>query len=366
LIQGSVFGLRTGAVLSDVTVAGATAAGVLVSGGNQPEILRSTIRDNLENGLLCHAASPRVVDSTITGNNASNGGGICCWARSSPSLENCKIIGNAAEEDGGGVFCSDSDPVFTNCVIAGNHAACEGGGVLCRSSSSVSLRNCTLVGNHASCEGGSLWAAGSGHDSFYTLNCVIWGNVPLDVCGDECHHCLQHEDPLFVSDGFFDFERWKSDTDGAARRLPDFVVQEPDYHLRQGSPAVDTGTTEQAPPTDLDGHIRPCGFGVDIGAYELGDCGSAPRFLRGRIDPGEGIDLTDPVYLLNYLFAGGPPPPCLKAADVNDTGQLDLTDAVYLLHHLFLGGPVPAKPFTDCGMDPTIDSLPCASFSPCE
>jgi MYXO-CTERM domain-containing protein len=41
-----------------------------------------------------------------------------------------------------------------------------------------------------------------------------------------------------------------------------------DLHLLPGAPAVDTGSADQAPPTDLEGIARPQGKGVDLGAYE--------------------------------------------------------------------------------------------------
>jgi PKD repeat protein len=41
------------------------------------------------------------------------------------------------------------------------------------------------------------------------------------------------------------------------------------YHLSSTSPAIDKGTTTDAPSTDLDGNARPNGNGVDIGAYEF-------------------------------------------------------------------------------------------------
>jgi len=41
-----------------------------------------------------------------------------------------------------------------------------------------------------------------------------------------------------------------------------------DYHVKQSSPAVDTGTSENAPPDDLDHKKRPQGNGYDKGAYE--------------------------------------------------------------------------------------------------
>ncbi len=41
-----------------------------------------------------------------------------------------------------------------------------------------------------------------------------------------------------------------------------------DFHLQAGSPAIDTGTTQLAPPTDINGTTRPQGGGIDRGAYE--------------------------------------------------------------------------------------------------
>jgi hypothetical protein len=41
-----------------------------------------------------------------------------------------------------------------------------------------------------------------------------------------------------------------------------------DYHLQNGSPAIDKGTSNGAPSVDLEGKPRPQGSGFDIGAYE--------------------------------------------------------------------------------------------------
>jgi len=43
-----------------------------------------------------------------------------------------------------------------------------------------------------------------------------------------------------------------------------------DLHLHEQSPAIDTGTSENAPPTDCECMKRPAGNGHDIGAYEYG------------------------------------------------------------------------------------------------
>jgi hypothetical protein len=57
---------------------------------------------------------------------------------------------------------------------------------------------------------------------------------------------------------------------------------------------------------------------------------------------GDGVvDASDLVYLLNYLFVGGPPPHPLAAGDVTCDGIVDSSDLVYLLNYLFAHGPLP-------------------------
>src|SRR5206468_9648869 len=62
-----------------------------------------------------------------------------------------------------------------------------------------------------------------------------------------------------------------------------FLTPGADFHLRDGSPAIDSGTSANAPSFDLDGNPRPVGAGYDVGAYErqLLHCGD------GTVDPGE-------------------------------------------------------------------------------
>jgi hypothetical protein len=89
------------------------------------------------------------------------------------------------------------------------------------------------------------------------------------------------------------------------------------------------------------------------------------RFRRGDANSDQDIDLSDAMFVLNYLFTGGNAPTCPKSADTDDSGALELTDPVYLLNQLFLGGPPPREPFQECGNDPTEDRLACPAFEPC-
>ena len=89
-------------------------------------------------------------------------------------------------------------------------------------------------------------------------------------------------------------------------------------------------------------------------------------FRRGDADGNCGVDITDAVYVLNYLFSGGAAPPCLDAADPNDTGGIDITDPIFILNYLFLGTTAPSEPGPDVsGPDPTPDDLVDCTPSTC-
>ena len=67
--------------------------------------------------------------------------------------------------------------------------------------------------------------------------------------------------------------------------------------------------------------------------------------LRGNangdiLDKANVVDLT---YLVQYLFQGGPPPPCKEEADINGNGSTNVVDITYLVAYLFQGGPPPAQ-----------------------
>jgi hypothetical protein len=68
--------------------------------------------------------------------------------------------------------------------------------------------------------------------------------------------------------------------------------------------------------------------------------------ICGDANNDEAVNLTDAIYLLNYLFKGGSSPtPYLCVGDVNNDDVTNLTDAIYILNYLFKGG---AEPNPDC------------------
>ncbi|MBI4585349.1 MAG: VCBS repeat-containing protein [Planctomycetes bacterium] len=92
-----------------------------------------------------------------------------------------------------------------------------------------------------------------------------------------------------------------------------------------------------------------------------------PRFIRGDANSDGDRDLTDGIFILEFLFLGKSAPPCHNSADIDDDGQLSVTDAINLLGFLFLGSPAGFRePWVTCGSDPTADLLSCLEFSKCD
>ncbi|MCX6833248.1 MAG: right-handed parallel beta-helix repeat-containing protein, partial [candidate division Zixibacteria bacterium] len=57
------------------------------------------------------------------------------------------------------------------------------------------------------------------------------------------------------------------------------------------------------------------------------------------------VDISDAVYLIAYIFSGGPAPPPLLAGDANCDSTVDISDVVYLIAYIFSGGSAPCSAF---------------------
>jgi len=70
------------------------------------------------------------------------------------------------------------------------------------------------------------------------------------------------------------------------------------------------------------------------------------QFKCGDANGDVVVNVNDVVYLINYLFVpGSPPPDPMAVGDVNCDGKVDVTDVVYLINSLFVAGsPPPCGP----------------------
>lgn len=103
----------------------------------------------------------------------------------------------------------------------------------------------------------------------------------------------------------------------------------------------------QSVPFDIDGYsIYQPGFYGDkldyIPALRNGSltCMSCCVGIRGNIDSDEvdRCDVSDLIYLVSYMFSGGPEPLCFREADIDGNGGIDVTDLTFLVAYMFSGG----------------------------
>lgn len=76
---------------------------------------------------------------------------------------------------------------------------------------------------------------------------------------------------------------------------------------------------------------------------------------RGDANNDRKVNMTDAIMINNYLFSGGPAPPCLNQADANNDGVVNMADSSFILNWYFNGGSAPPSPGpfnTTCTVDP--------------
>jgi len=271
----------------EVTVIDGARAGTVVTFTNQEGaesiIDGFTIRNGdarFGGGIFCNASSPTITNCILSGNNVSHYGGAIFCSSSSPANTNCNLSENSADY-GGGIYCISSFPTIRGCTIS-NNTADYGGGIWCNYSS-FTLTNCTISGGHADYYGGGIclntssptithctiadnWAGYYGGgilcewlSSPTVSNCIFWGD---DAGVESPEIWASSGSPVFT---YSDIQGGWPGT-GNIDADPLFIGSG-DYHLRDGSPCIDTGA-DVGVDFDIDGDVRPHGDGVDMGSDE--------------------------------------------------------------------------------------------------
>jgi hypothetical protein len=68
---------------------------------------------------------------------------------------------------------------------------------------------------------------------------------------------------------------------------------------------------------------------------------------RGDANGDSSIDISDAVFLIDYIFTGGPAPDPQSAGDTDCSGTIDIVDVVNIVAFIFDGGPEPGDPDGD-------------------
>ncbi len=262
----SLYGGCTGTMRDNLVTGNETeggGGGTIIS-ESSIDMTGNTIRNNRTRGNGGGILIQRCRDLVISGNDISfnsgfDGGGIAYDRSTGCAILGNFISGNTSGNWGGGIclqYEASSDEI-TNNVIADNSADGNGGGISLYDRSSAAITNNTIVGNTA----GGCDACGSGvyipeGTEAIIRSTILWANAnsQIDIYGDTAE--VTYSD---IAGG------WEGEGNLDARPL---FLSRGDYHLKTGSPCIDTGSASGAPATDIDGVTRPVGSRVDMGAYE--------------------------------------------------------------------------------------------------
>ena len=103
-----------------------------------------------------------------------------------------------------------------------------------------------------------------------------------------------------------------------------------------------TGTYSDATPFEFDGTVTLIGHAsVAPGQFIV-----PPEVvvLPGDFDASGMVDISDPVAIVGYIFAGQPGPANILMGDADCSATVDISDVVYMIQYIFSGGPAPCHP----------------------
>jgi hypothetical protein len=199
--------------------------------------------------------------------------------RCSVIIEDNIIMGS---NDHGLVLRDKCSPLVMNNVIIG----CSSGGIAVENGCTATLINNTIVrcGRGVRLFDLGRWtppySLNPGGGTATLINCIIWDcsdTITLEdtsstkVADRGSHVTIRNCDIQRGQQGIRKTGQYSTVTweQGNINADPLFVDSaQNDLHLQDGSPAIDAGSTQDAPLIDYDGNPRPSGLAADMGAYE--------------------------------------------------------------------------------------------------
>jgi len=159
---GGLYAAQSAVTLAEAAVEGNSAygagGGLLIYGGTL-DTTAGTIDNNTGGypgggGLRLDDVDAELIGTVISGNTASNGGGV--WiAEGTTVLTEVMVTDNTALSQGGGVYAKDGPLSIGDSTFSGNSAQSSGGGLHARYSP-VTLSGSTISGNTSDSSGGGL------------------------------------------------------------------------------------------------------------------------------------------------------------------------------------------------------------------
>jgi parallel beta-helix repeat protein len=243
-------GVEKETVISGFTITNSSEEGIS-SGYGLLTVANCIITNCSKVGINAGSPSTTTMITNCVITNNGNGGIFCRVT----IIRDC-IISNNTSYFGGGITLFSSGSKVINCVISGNQSLNDGGGIVSYGGNET-ITNCTITGNSSLTKGGAIAEIG-GYNTSKINNSILWGNSPEEIYTNS-GITVKYSD---IQGGYAGEGNFFGD--------PLFIDQENnDFQLDPNSPCIDSGSSEDAPGTDINGITKQHGFGYDIGAYEM-------------------------------------------------------------------------------------------------
>ncbi|MFQ6002290.1 MAG: dockerin type I domain-containing protein, partial [Candidatus Zixiibacteriota bacterium] len=171
-----------------------------------------------------------------------------------------------------------------------------------------------------------------------TDNGETWDSI---ISLTDNHLCLGSD---VCADTFTVHVVWRDERHGS----PNFEI----YHRRstnQGVSWLEENRLTDAPNQSVDPSIATSHPFLHLSWVDSRD-GHGDAFYKkvywwipGDANADGQTNVSDIIFLINYLFVSGPSPEVFESADANGDGEIDGADIVYLINYLFIGGPSPVE-----------------------
>jgi CSLREA domain-containing protein len=328
LTEGQIFFATTHKTTLDgsgesVTVSGDGASRVFNTREGNVTVKRLTVSggyargccDNVGGGIFVYfGGNLAVIDSTVSGNRAAEGGGIFSYGTT--TIENSTISGNEAGR-GGGIYNDNGRTTITSSTITNNYASSlyqsSGGGAGVASygdtSTETVVANSIISDNSSNCSEES--ACDFRHDG--DVDFLADSQTPHNSFTSQGYNIIgdssKEFDPAYRTAGtaigaFNKTGDQKGVTDPKLGPLQDNGGLSQTHALLTGSPAIDKGSTTLA--ADQRGVSRTQGAADDVGAFELEIAvNDAPVATDDTADTDEDTALNYIAVLTNDTDANG-------------------------------------------------------------